>query len=65
MGVRRASLVHQLLHSELIDRLCISVIPVLLGDGTRLFQGDSERMRLQLVDFGACNGIADLVYVVR
>lgn len=60
-----ASLVHQLLCSGLIDRLWVSVIPVLLGDGIRLFQGDSERMRLQLVGFGACNGIVDLVYEVR
>ncbi len=36
--------------SGLIDRIWLSVIPVLLGEGIRLFPDERRRAQLQLVD---------------
>lgn len=45
-----AEIIHQLLLFDLIDELIISVIPVLVGNGTRLFKDDRPEQRLELVD---------------
>ncbi len=42
-----AEIVHQLLVSKLIDEFYIAVIPVLLGDGTRLFQDGRPGQELE------------------
>lgn len=44
-----AEVVHLLLKKELIDELIISIIPVLLGDGIRLFKGEEPLQKLELV----------------
>ncbi len=44
-----AEIVQALLKEGLIDDLIISVIPVLLGDGVRLFKDGRPEQRLQLV----------------
>lgn len=43
-----AETVHELLKEKLIDELYISVIPVLLGDGVRLFKDGRPEQLLQL-----------------
>ena len=45
-----AEVVHALLNGAFIDEFIISVIPILLGDGTRLFRdGDRPQQKLELV----------------
>jgi dihydrofolate reductase len=38
-----------MLKHQLIDEMIISLIPVILGDGTRLFQSDNNTLKLELV----------------
>jgi dihydrofolate reductase len=44
-----AEIVNELLKSDLIDEFIISVIPILLGNGMRLFQGDRPEQELELI----------------
>ncbi len=44
-----ASIVQQLLRLQLVDRLIVSIIPVVLGDGIRLFGDNTIQQNLQLV----------------
>ncbi len=44
-----AEVINELLQHDLIDELTISVIPVLLGSGTRLFKDGRPEQQLQLV----------------
>jgi dihydrofolate reductase len=45
-----AEIIDELLKNDLIDELIISVIPVLLGDGTRLFKDGRPEQELELVN---------------
>lgn len=60
-----ASIVRQLMETDLIDTLHISVIPTLLGDGVRLFGPPEKEQKLRLVKTQSYNGITDLVYEKR
>lgn len=60
-----ASIVQQCLENHLIDRLHISMIPTLLGDGIRLFQGHESEIKLKLIGTLSYNGITDLIYELR
>ena len=44
-----AQIVQLLLKDDLIDEFIISIIPVILGDGKRLFLGDIHQQSLELV----------------
>lgn len=44
-----AEIVTELLKNDLIDEFIISVIPVLVGDGTRLFKDGRPEQRLELI----------------
>jgi dihydrofolate reductase len=44
-----AEIVNELLKSDLIDEFIISVIPVLLGNGTRLFKDNRPEQVLELI----------------
>jgi dihydrofolate reductase len=44
-----AEVVHMLLKEKLIDEMIISIIPVTLGDGIRLFKDGRPQMPLELV----------------
>ncbi len=59
-----ASIVNQLLELDMVDKLCISVMPIMLGNGIRLFTSLKE-MFLKLVSTTNYNGIVDLVYERR
>lgn len=58
-----AEIAQALLREDLIDRLQLSVIPVLLGGGLRLF--GPQALRLRLCSSRASNGIVELVYERR
>ena len=44
------SLIRQALDAGLVDELCITYVPVLLGDGTRLFDGLKSTTNLVFVE---------------
>lgn len=45
-----AEIIDELLKNDLVDELIISVIPVLIGDGTRLFKDGRPEQELELVN---------------
>lgn len=53
------------MEADLIDEYVISVIPVLLGGGVRLFEGGFSPRPLRLVESGSENGIMELTYEKR
>lgn len=57
-----ADLIKQVLALDLVDEICVSIIPVILGDGIRLFSPNPEEKKLKLIGTRAYNGIVDLVY---
>lgn len=58
-----AQLIRQL--SDRIDRLQISVIPTLLGQGVRLFSARAREQKLRLTGVTHSNGIVELTYQPR
>lgn len=58
-----AEIINELLRNDLIDEFIISVIPVLVGSGTRLFQDDRPEQELELVDSNSFEtGLVQLHY---
>ena len=58
-----AETINQLLQNDLIDEMIISIIPVLLGDGIRLFGAGFPEKKLQLVKSTAFEkGLVQLQY---
>lgn len=60
-----ANVAGQLVAQNLIDCYFITVIPTLLGSGTRLFAQETGEIPLRLVRSQSYNGMTDLVYVRR
>lgn len=59
-----AEIVNELLNANLIDTLIISIIPVLLGDGIRLFKDGRPEKRLKLIGSRKFrSGLVQLLYV--
>lgn len=58
-----AEIVNKLLKNNLIDEFIISVIPVLLGSGTKLFKDDRPEQQLELVSVKSLDtGLTQLHY---
>ena len=58
-----ASIVQQLLRLQLVDRLIVSIIPVVLGDGIRLFGDNTAQQQLTLISSKAYpKGLVQLQY---
>jgi len=45
-----AEVINELLKNDLIDEMIISIIPILVGNGTRLFKGGRPEQKLKLVN---------------
>lgn len=60
-----ADLIGQLIRENLIDRYYISVIPVRLGGGIRLFGETAVSQELRLIKTQSYNGIVELIYECR
>ncbi len=61
-----AEIVHALLREQLIDEIIVSVIPVLLGDGIRLFkEGRPEQKATLLSSKSFEKGLVQLHYTVN
>ncbi|MDP2888050.1 MAG: dihydrofolate reductase family protein [Bacteroidota bacterium] len=59
-----AETVHQLLQEDMIDELTISIIPIFLGDGIRLFKGGLQELKLQLVNVKSFEkGLVQMRYI--
>ena len=60
-----AEIVNELLKEELIDELIISVIPVLVGDGIKLFQDERPEQILKLISVQSYDtGLVQLHYQI-
>lgn len=60
-----AGIVHALLHERLIDEIILSVVPVLLGKGVRLFREGQPSQDLKLIDSrNFSTGLVQLHYQV-
>lgn len=56
----------QFLAAKLVDDMTVSILPILLGDGTPLAPRIGHDVRLQLVDYDAFeSGLVQLTYRVR
>lgn len=60
-----ADLVQQLVSKDLIDRYYITMVPILLGSGIRLFGNTGQKIELRLLDTRSYNGMVDLLYERR
>ena len=60
-----ANLIGQLVNEDLIDCYYITVIPILLGSGIRLFESIKREIKLRLLNTQTYNGMTDLIYVRR
>jgi dihydrofolate reductase len=60
-----ASIIHQALQSQAAEELIISIMPVLLGSGIRLFDRMESSQKLKLISSRSYNGITDLSYQVQ
>lgn len=60
-----SNIIQPLVQNKLIDEYYISVIPVILGSGIRLFDKISNTTNLNLSHTRAYNGIVELIYTVR
>lgn len=60
-----AKTAQKLIDDNLIDKYHISVIPVILGNGIRLFRECDNDIKLKLIKSQSYNGITDLIYDIR
>ena len=60
-----ANIVEQLVNENLIDIYYVTVIPILLGSGIRLFKNGKRENKLKLINTNVYNGMVDLVYIRR
>lgn len=61
-----AEIISQLLHENLIDEMTVSVIPVLLGEGIRLFSGNFQEKKLKLTGSKSFEkGLVQLNYILE
>jgi dihydrofolate reductase len=58
-------LVTSFLRADLVDQLTVGVVPVLLGEGRRLFHENRRRIDLRLVDYTLLNGKVRLTFERR
>lgn len=59
------SIIQPLVRNKLIDEYHITVIPTILGSGTRLFGETTEETRLKLLRTQSYNGITELIYTCK
>lgn len=60
-----ANIIHQLMEHDLMDEYHISIMPILLGKGIRLFTEHDWKIPLQLVSSSPVNGVLNCVYHKR
>jgi dihydrofolate reductase len=58
-------LVTTFVQADMVDELTVGIVPILLGEGRRLFHEGSRRTDLRLIDYTILNGKARLKYQRR
>lgn len=59
-----SEIIHELLKEKLIDEMTVSIIPILLGNGTRLFKDGAPEQKLKLISTKQFDtGLTQLHYV--
>lgn len=58
-------IVNQLIKKDLIDVFHITVTPIILGGGTRLFEEPTNPIKLKLVQTQHYNGFVEMIYEHR
>jgi len=64
VGVIGANLVQQCIRSKLLDEIHLDLVPVLLGDGVRLFEQSAEPIELELTRVIEGAGVTPLTFRV-
>jgi dihydrofolate reductase len=64
IGVIGANLVQQCIRSKLLDEIHLDLVPVLLGDGVRLFEQSAEPIELELTRVIEGAGVTHLTFRV-
>ena len=64
VGVIGANLVQQCIRSGLLDEIHLDLVPVLLGDGVRLFDRSAEPIELESIRVIAGAGVTHLTFRV-
>jgi len=57
-----ANIVNQLVKQDIIDEYHLTLMPIILGGGIRLFDDENEAIKLHLVETKAENGMIDCIY---
>lgn len=61
-----AEVVHALIKAKLVDTIIISIVPIMVGDGTKLFKDGRPEQKLQLIDVQHFDtGLVQLNYLVQ
>ncbi len=60
-----AQIVNQLVRQDIIDEYHITTIPIILGQGIRLFQESNANIKLKLEEINEENGIITSIYSKR
>lgn len=60
-----ANLVNQCVKENLIDEYQITTVPVILGNGIRLFEENNKNIKLELKDIKEENGLIMGIYIKR
>lgn len=60
-----ALLVNQVIKENLIDEYHITIMPIVLGSGIRLFEDNNPTKRLELEKVVTENGVVDIIYSMR
>lgn len=60
-----AQIINQMLKLKLIDRYHITIVPTILGQGTRLFGHDNPTQKLRLLESQNYNGMIDCIYEIE
>ena len=60
-----ADIANQCIKKNIIDEYHITTIPIILGNGIRLFSQDNPKIKLSLKDVKNENGLVECIYVKR
>lgn len=60
-----ANIVNQCVKENLIDEYQITTVPVILGNGIRLFGENNKKIKLELKDMKEENGLMMVIYAKR
>ena len=60
-----ANLIQQLVREDMIDCYYITIIPIILGSGIRLFGNADQAIKLRLLKTQSYNSMTNLVYIRR